>query len=58
MAFTYACRQAKVSGTTLHDLRHSSGTKASRAGNDNFHIMAITGHKTLRTFQHYNLVGG
>jgi hypothetical protein len=29
---------------------------ARRANIDYFRLMAITGHKTLRVFQHYNLI--
>jgi len=56
MAFQRACQQASVTGPTLHDLRHTFVTNARRAGIDYFRIMAITGHKTLRTFQRYSLV--
>jgi hypothetical protein len=38
------------------DLRHTFVTNARRAGIDYFWILVITGHKTLRMFQRYNLV--
>jgi integrase len=56
MAFQRACRQAGITGATFHDLRHTFVTNARRAGIDYFRIMAMTGHKTLRVFQRYNLV--
>jgi integrase len=56
MAFQRACRRAGVTGATFHDLRHTFVTNARRAGVDYFRIMAMTGHKTLRMFQRYNLV--
>ena len=39
-----------------HDLRHTFVTNARRAKIDYVRIMAITGHKTLRVFQRYNLI--
>jgi integrase len=56
LAFQRACRQAGITGATFHDLRHTFVTNARRAGIDYFRIMAMTGHKTLRMFQRYNLV--
>jgi integrase len=56
MAFQRSCRQAGITGATFHDLRHTFVTNARRAGIDYFRNMAMTGHKTLRMFQRYNLV--
>jgi integrase len=56
MAFQRACQRIRVTGPTLHGLRHTFVTNARRAGIDYFRIMAITGHKILRTVQRYSLV--
>jgi hypothetical protein len=36
--------------------RHTFVTNARRANIDYFRLMAVTGHKTLRLFQRYNLI--
>jgi integrase len=56
MAFQRTCRRAGLTNARFHDLRHTFVTNARRAKIDYFRIMAITGHKTLRVFQRYNLI--
>lgn len=53
-AFHAACRRAGIENFHFHDLRHTFVTRKVREGWDCKHIMAITGHKTLATFQRYN----
>jgi integrase len=55
MAFHHPCQRESLPNARSHDLRHTFVTNARRAKIDYFHIMAITGHKTLRVFQCYNL---
>ena len=43
-------------GFTLHDLRHTFTTRASRAGVPEKVIMAITGHNSRSTFDRYRKV--
>jgi integrase len=57
MAFQRTCRRAGLTNVRFHDLRHTFVTNARRAKIDYLRIMAITGHKTLRVFQRYNLIG-
>jgi hypothetical protein len=56
MAFHHTCQRESLSNARSHDLEHTFVTNARRAKIDFFHIMAITGHKTLRVFQRYNLI--
>ena len=56
MAFQRTCQRARLVNARFHDLRHTFVTNARRANIDYFRIMAITGHKTLRVFQRYNLI--
>ena len=56
MAFQRTCRRAGLTNARFHDLRRTFVTNARRAKLDYFRIMAITGHKTLRVFQRYNLI--
>jgi integrase len=56
MAFQRACRKLGLTNARFHDLRRTFVTNARRAKIDYFRIMAITGHKTLRVFQRYNLI--
>jgi hypothetical protein len=57
MAFYHPCQRESLPNARSHDLRHTFMTNARRAKIDYFHLMAITGHKTLRVFQCYNLIG-
>jgi site-specific recombinase XerD len=56
MAFQRTCQKAGLANARFHDLRHTFVTNARRAKIDYSRIMAITGHKTLRMFQRYNLI--
>jgi integrase len=56
MAFQRACRKLGLTNARFHDLRRTFVTNARRAKIDYCRIMAITGHKTLRVFQRYNLI--
>jgi integrase len=56
MAFQRTCQRVDLTNARFHDLRHTSVTNARRAKIDYLRIVAITGHKTLRVFQRYNLI--
>jgi integrase len=56
MAVQRTCQTIGMTNARFHDLRHTFVTNARRANIDYFRIMAITGHKTLRVFQRYNLI--
>ena len=56
MAFQRTCQKADLANARSHGFRHTFVTNARRAKIDYFRIMAITGHKTLRIFQRYNLI--
>ena len=55
-AFETTCRQAGITDTVFHDLRHTFVTNMRRAGVDYFRIMAITGHKTMSAFKRYHTI--
>jgi integrase len=54
-AFVRASK-AGVANTTFHDLRPFFVTDARRARIDDFHIMAITWHKTMAVFKRHNIM--
>jgi integrase len=56
MAFQRTRLKVGLTNARFHDLRRTFVTNARRAKIDYFRIMAITGHKTLRVFQRYNLI--
>jgi integrase len=55
-AFETTCREAGITDTVFHDLRHTFVTNMRRAGVDYFRIMAITGHKTMSAFKRYHTI--
>lgn len=48
---------AGIEDFTFHDLRHTAINNWRLAGHDFFHIMAVSGHKTMTVFKRYNTVG-
>jgi integrase len=56
LAFERTGQRARLTNARFHDLRHTFVTHARRAKIDYLRIMAITGQKTLRVFQRYNLI--
>jgi len=53
-AFLYACRRAKISGFTFHDLRHEALSRLAERGDFSvLEMAAISGHKTLQMLKRY-----
>lgn len=50
-----ACAKAGVR-RYVHDFRRTVARDGMEAGNDPFAVMRITGHKSLSTFQRYNII--
>ena len=46
MAFSAACRKARITGLRLHDFRHIAGTDLRRVGADSVAAMKIVGHES------------
>lgn len=55
-SFKRACEKAGIKDFVFHDFRHTFVTGMRKAGNNDRVIMAITGHKTMSTFQRYDTI--
>ena len=56
VSFNEAKKKAGIENFVFHDFRHCAITNLRRAGNDIPTIMKISGHRTIRMFERYNLV--
>lgn len=52
-SFENACRRAKISGFTFHDLRHTFASRLVRSGLDLITIKDLLGHYSVRTTERY-----
>lgn len=52
-AFRRALNQAKITGLTFHDLRHSFATRLVQAGIDLYKVKELLGHNSIVTTQRY-----
>jgi hypothetical protein len=55
MSWNLACQAAGVPGLLFHDLRRTAVRHLRRAGVAESMIMKITGHRTRRVFERYNI---
>ena len=51
-----AIKASELGDFTFNDLRHCAINNLRLAGNDQFKIMTISGHKTTSVFRRYNVV--
>lgn len=54
--FRRACKSAGITGLWFHDLRRSFVTKARKAGVPESVVMRMSGHRTRKVFERYNIV--
>jgi integrase len=52
-SFAGACLDAKITGLTFHDLRHTAITRMVQAGIPLAEVMKVSGHTQMSTFQRY-----
>lgn len=52
-AFERACRRAKITGLTFHDLRHEAASRFFERGLSIPEVALITGHKTWESLKRY-----
>jgi integrase len=52
-AFAVACDACKISGLTLHDLRHEATSRLFEKGFNMMEVSTITGHKSLSMLKRY-----
>lgn len=55
-AWKTACKESKLPGTLVHDLRRTAARNLSRAGVREEVAMEITGHKTRSMYRRYRIV--
>ena len=55
-AYLGACRGAKVTGRSIHDLRRSTARELRRAGVSEAVCQSVTGHLTSQIFRRYAIV--
>jgi len=55
-AWKTACKESKLTGTLVHDLRRTAARNLSRAGVREEVAMEITGHKTRSMYRRYRIV--
>jgi len=54
--FKRICDELGYEGVWLHDTRRSFSTNSRRRGSPESEVMKVTGHKTRKTFERYNIV--
>lgn len=52
-SFETACRRAKISGFTFHDLRHTFASRLVRSGVDLITVKDLLGHYSVKTTERY-----
>ena len=52
-SFETACRRAKITGFTFHDLRHTFASRLVRSGVDLITVKDLLGHYSVKTTERY-----